>query len=96
MRGPYPFLQPLVVPRGTYPGQDEAIDTVGVSSLLVCRRDVDEQFAYRLTRELFEALPEFSRTHPTARLIDPGQAPATPIPLHPGAARYYREREILQ
>jgi TRAP-type uncharacterized transport system substrate-binding protein len=23
-------------------------------------------------------------------------APATPIPLHPGAARYYREREVLQ
>ena len=34
--------------------------------------------------------------HPAAGLIDPEQAPATPIPLHPGAARYYREREITQ
>ena len=31
-----------------------------------------------------------------AALIDPEQAPAAPIPLHPGAARYYREREILR
>jgi len=34
--------------------------------------------------------------NPAAALIDPEQAPATPIPLHPGAARYYREREITQ
>jgi TRAP-type uncharacterized transport system substrate-binding protein len=29
-------------------------------------------------------------------MIDVELGPATPIPLHPGAARYYRERELLQ
>jgi TRAP-type uncharacterized transport system substrate-binding protein len=37
-----------------------------------------------------------ARDHGEAALIDPDQAPATPIPLHAGAARYYREREILR
>lgn len=96
MRAQYPFLQPLVVPGGTYAGMPDPIETLGVSSLLVARDDLDEQLAYRLTRTLFEVLPELQAVHPAARLIDPEQAPATPIPLHPGAARYYRERQITQ
>jgi TRAP transporter TAXI family solute receptor len=96
MRGQYPFLEPMVVPAGTYPGQSADVATVGVSNLLVCRDDLDESLVYQLTRTLFEALPQLARTHPAAGLIDPEQAPATPIPLHPGAARYYREREITQ
>jgi TRAP-type uncharacterized transport system substrate-binding protein len=32
----------------------------------------------------------------TPPVVDPDRAAATPIPLHPGAARYYREREVLQ
>lgn len=96
MRAQYPFLQPLVVPAGTYPGIDEAVDTLGVSNLLTCRRDLDERLVYQLTKALFEAVPHLEAAHPVARLIDPDEAPATPIPLHPGAARYYREREITR
>jgi TRAP transporter TAXI family solute receptor len=96
MRAQYPFLEPMIVRAGTYVDQSEDVETVGVSNLLVCRRDLDESLAYRLTRVLFEALPRLTTAHPAAALIDPEQAPATPIPLHPGAARYYREREITQ
>lgn len=95
MRALYPFLQPQQVADGTYDGVP-ATETLGVSSLLVSRDDLDEELAYRLTRTLFEVLPELQKVHPAARLIDPEQAPATPIPLHPGAARYYRERQIMQ
>ena len=45
---------------------------------------------------LVAQLPALARDHGEAALIDPEQAPATPIPLHAGAARYYREREILR
>jgi hypothetical protein len=96
MRGQYPFLQPQVIRAGTYPGNDIDIETVGVSSMLACRRDLDEPTVYRLTRQLFEALPELQGVHPAAGLITLEEAPATPIPLHPGAARYYREREIFR
>jgi len=51
---------------------------------------------YQLTRNLFEGVPELAARHAAASLIDPAQGPTTPIPLHPGAARYYRERELLQ
>lgn len=96
MRAQYPFLQPLVVPRATYPGLDRDVETLGVNNLLVCRRDLDEKLVYQLTKVLIEALPQLAETQATARLIDLEQTPATPIPLHPGAARYYRERQITQ
>ena len=96
IRADYPFLKPAIIPRGTYTGQTGDIATVGVDNVLVCREDLPEEIVYRLTKAFFAALPELSRVHAAAMLIDPDQAPATPIPLHPGAARYYREREILQ
>ncbi len=96
MRAQYPFLQRLVVPHGTYRGLDRDVETLGVSNVLACRQDLDEKLVYQLTKVLFEALPQLAHTQPVARLIDLEQAPATPIPLHPGAARYYRERELTQ
>lgn len=96
MRAQYPFLQPLVVPGGTYPHVEHDVETLGVNNLLVCRRDLDEHLVYELTRALFDSLPALEAAHAAARLIDREQAPATPIPLHPGAARYYREREITR
>lgn len=90
LRAEYPFVKPVVLPAEELPGQT-AIQTVGVDSLLICRKDMDEEVIYQLTREFF-AWPE-SATRYTA---DPTLAAAAPIPLHPGAARYYREREILR
>lgn len=85
----YPLLRRTLLPPGTYPGQDTALHTVGVDLLLVCRADLDADLVYRLTRALFEEIPKHAR-----RDLDPHRAPATVIPLHPGAARYYREREM--
>jgi len=69
---------------------------VGADGLLVCRGDVREDLVYQLTKEFFAQRPARAHSHGEAALIDPERGPATPIPLHPGAARYYREREILR
>lgn len=96
LRHDYPFLRVTVIPRDTYPDVTSAIRTIGVDSLLVCRRDLDETLVYDLTRRFFEALPSLSSSQGALRLMDLDQAPATPIPLHDGAARFYRERELLR
>ena len=90
------FLNPTVVPAGAYPGQSAPIHTLGVHNLLVCRRDLDEALVYEFTRRLFELLPRLVTEQDSLRLVDLRQAPATPIPLHAGAARYYRERELAR
>jgi TRAP transporter TAXI family solute receptor len=96
LRGSYPFLRPVTVAANQLPGQDTPIETLGAEWLLVCRSDLSEDLVYQLTRAFFEQLPAMARQHGEAALIDPEQAPAAPIPLHAGAARYYREREILR
>ena len=96
LRHEYPFLRATVIPRGTYPHLAAGVHTIGVDSVLVCRSGLDESLVYDLTRRFFEALPSLSSSQDALRFIDLEQAPAMPIPLHEGAARYYRERELLQ
>jgi hypothetical protein len=96
LRGSYPFLRPVTVAAHQLSGQNEPTETLGSEWLLVCRSDLSEDLVYQLTRAFFDQLPAMAREHGEAALIDPEQAPAAPIPLHAGAARYYREREILR
>ena len=96
LRGRYPFLNPSAIPPGEMTDQPDDIHTFGVENVLICRRDLSEDLVYELTVGLFTQAERNLRQLPDARLIDLEQAPATPIPLHPGAARYYREREVLQ
>ena len=96
LRSSYPFLRPVTVAAHKLAGQDKPIETLGSEWLLVCRSDLSEELVYQLTREFFAQLPAIAKEHGEAALIDPEQGPATPIPLHAGAARYYREREILR
>lgn len=94
LRGQYPFLRPVTLPPGTYAQQESAIAAVSIDELLICPRDLDDGLVYRLTKAFFDALPALAKVNAAARTIDLDEAPGTPIPLHPGAARYYREREI--
>lgn len=92
LRHDYPFFRATVIPGGTYPGHPDSVHTIGVDNLLICRKGLDETLAHDLTRAFFSTLPSL----PMPRLLDLEQAPATPIPLHEGAARYYRERELAR
>lgn len=94
MRRESPFVRVVMIPRDIYPGQNKIVPTVGIDLMIVCRRDLDEALVYRLTRELFEVFPQLARVEATMRFLNLEEAPATPIPLHPGAARYFREREL--
>ena len=91
----YPFLQSLKIPAGTYPHQDTAVTTIGVGRLFVCRADLDEAIVHDLTRHFIEALALLTAAVPSSlRLTDLELTPATTLPLHKGAAQFYREREL--
>jgi len=96
IRSQYPFYEPIVISANTYTGQRSEITTIGTHGLLVCRDTLPEELVYRLTKAFFEALPGLRESYPAARFIDAEQGPGTPIPLHAGAARFYRERELTQ
>jgi TRAP-type uncharacterized transport system substrate-binding protein len=65
-----------------------------VDGIFVARADLDERLVYRLTRAFFETVAVVWKDVPGLHGVSIGRAPSTPIPLHPGAARYYREWEL--
>ena len=92
LRTNYPFLRVALIPAGTYPTVRGPVHTVGIDTLIACSTDLTETLVYRLTKTFFDVLPELATQVDALRRMDLARAPATPIPLHDGAARYYRER----
>ena len=91
----YPLWQAYELPPETYPYQDESIMTAASPNLLIVRRDVSERIVYDLTRMLWENLPTLQQIHSATRSMKLEEAlHGIPVPLHPGALRYYRERAI--
>ncbi|MEU3453750.1 TAXI family TRAP transporter solute-binding subunit [Micromonospora sp. NPDC006766] len=77
------------IPRSVY-GADPA-STVANPNYLIVRADLPEPLVRELTRLLMERREELAAAHPAAGRMSPRSAIATtPLPLHPGAADWYR------
>lgn len=88
---------PAVIPAGTYPGIDEDIPTAAVGNMLISHEGVSEETAYQMTKLMFDNLDRMRSSHGAAEGITPeGALDGLPIPLHPGAERYYREIGLIQ
>ena len=88
---------PGVIPAGTYEGQDEDVETATVINYLVTHDGVDEETVYQMTKLLFENLDRMTSAHSAAADIALENAvDENPVPLHPGAERYYREQGLIQ
>jgi TRAP transporter TAXI family solute receptor len=84
-----------VVPADTYPGQPNAINTVAQPNFLAVRADVDENAVYLVTKTIYENLPFLKNIHAATKAMALEKAiSGLPAPLHPGAARYYKEQGI--
>jgi uncharacterized protein len=92
----YPFFRSEIIPAGAYTGQDQPVHTLSVDVVLLARAGLDDAIVRRLTEGLFRMLPQLSAELPFLKSMVPERAPATPVPLHPGAALYYRERELTR
>lgn len=93
IRSHHPFLSPAGIPAGTY-GDHPEIGTIGVGSVIVCRDDLPADLVYWIARGLFESLTSQPDSNAFQQL-ELDAARAAPIPLHAGAARYFRERELF-
>ena len=90
-----PFIA-ATIPAGTYEGQTEDVATVAITNILVTHDGVSDEVAYQMTKLLFENLDEMVAAHAAARAISAEQGPqGLPIPLHPGAERYYKEMGLM-
>ena len=84
------------IPAGTYAGQEEDVSTVAVVNFLITHSDVSDETAYQMTKQLFENLPDLQAAHNAAKQIKlEGALEGMPVPLHPGAERYYKEKGLM-
>jgi TRAP-type uncharacterized transport system substrate-binding protein len=83
-----------LIPSGGYPNLAVPIHTIGIESLLLCRSDLADDLVHDLTEAIFSTGGMPDGLVEGRQWSDVRAAAATPIPLHPGAARYYREREL--
>lgn len=80
------------IPAGTYPGQDADVATIAQPNFLATNADVSEENIYLITKTIYENLPFLQAIHPATKAMMIERAIAgLPLPLHPGAARYYSE-----
>lgn len=83
---------PLTLAGGVYTGVDEPVATIGVPNVLVVSSEMDEETVYQITKAMFENIAEMQAVHPAANETTVEfTMNATPVPLHPGALRYYEE-----
>jgi TRAP transporter TAXI family solute receptor len=85
-----------VIPAGTYDGQAEDVPTAAVINFLVTHDGVSEDLAYQMTKQLFENLPDLVAAHKAAADIKLADAARDmPVPIHPGAEKYYKEKGVM-
>lgn len=88
--------QAASIPAGTYDGQDSDVPTVAITNLLVSHDGVSDDVAYQMTKLMFDNLDRLGNAHSAAKDIKlEGAAKGLPIPLHPGAERFYQEAGAL-
>lgn len=87
-----PLFARTTLPGGLYRGVDTDVTVLGVPNVLVASSEMSDDLAYAITRAMFENIADLQAVHPAANQTTVDfTLSATPIPLHPGAIRYYEE-----
>ena len=81
-----------MIPAGTYPNQDKDVNTIAQPNFLAARADLEDEAVYLITKTIYENLPFLNAIHKATKVMAVEKALAgLPMPLHPGALKYYQE-----
>ena len=84
------------IPSGSYRGQDNPVETIGMSMIIIARSDVPDNVAYLLTKAIAEMKDDLVNTNASFKTWEPEMMPkGVGIEIHPGALQYYKERGWL-
>ncbi|WP_370160855.1 TAXI family TRAP transporter solute-binding subunit [Limimaricola soesokkakensis] len=90
-------FRPYVIPAGSYPFQDEDVPTAAFGTHIMTACDQNEEKIYQITKALTESMPKVAVPIAALKGVGPEQmAEDIGVPLHPGAARYYREQGLIE
>lgn len=91
----YPYYVKIKIPAKTYPKVDYDVLCLGDSNVLISNQKMDEGIAYKVVKAIFENVDKgkwaLINIHPIAAQLTPQNAINSPIPLHLGAIKYFKE-----
>jgi len=92
----YPGYMETVIPKGAYKGLTKDIPTIGTVTSLICSAKLSDEMVYRITKAIFENLPELAKIKKKAiaEVSLQNGLRGVKIPIHPGAKRYYDEHGV--
>lgn len=98
LQAKYPYYAKYTIPANTYPNQNEAIQTSAIKMVMFCRHDLSEELVYQLTKSFWENIDELGKAQKNLKGLKPADAvkDIANLPLHPGAAKYYKEIGVIK
>ncbi len=97
LRRKYPFYTSEKIPANTYKGQEREVTTPAVMAMMVARTDLPEDLVYRFTKAIFDDLQQFHAAHAAAKHLTLQTAlNGMPVPLHPGAQKFFSEKGVAR
>lgn len=85
------------IPAGTYQGMAGAVPAAAIGNYFVTTDKVSDDLAYKMAKAMVEGLDQLYAAHSAAKgMKKEAMAANPPVPLHPGAAKYYKEAGMLK
>ncbi len=90
-----PYYLKVTIPKGSYDDVDYDVLCIGDSNVMVANKKMSNDIAYKIAKAIYTNVNEgkyaLINVHPIAAQLTPANAVNSPIPLHPGAAKYFKE-----
>lgn len=91
-----PYYSRLEIPGGTYRGVTEPAHTLKIVTEMFVRADLPEAVVYEFVKQAIDNVADYQGSHVVCKEISAESAAKSIIPLHPGAAKYYREVGVIK
>lgn len=92
----YSYYSEQVISKEMY-GTDGPVNTFYIANIVVVNKDLSEDLVYRITKAMFENIDTVRNSHPSVKELDLKSAvKGMPIPWHPGAQKYFREKGLMK
>jgi len=96
----YPYYVKIVIPGKTYSKVDQDVLCLGDSNVMIANKKMKDDVAYKIVKAIYSNVKEgqyaLINVHPVAAQLPPQNAINSPLPLHPGAAKYFKEVGALK
>lgn len=96
----YPYYVKITIPGKTYSKVDDDVLALGDSNVMIANKKMKNDVAYKVVKAIYSNVKEgkyaLINVHPVAAQLTPQNAVNSPLPLHPGAAKYFKEVGALK